>query len=62
MEKGKTLESQFDNFIKLYIIDAKKISKKYRIKRAEAMLLLNRFELSKIHYHLDQTELKEQKK
>jgi len=60
-EKKKTLEEYFDEFIGLYKLDAKALSKKHRIKRAEAMLLLNRFELAKMHFHLDQLTAQEKK-
>ncbi len=52
-ESENTLEARTEEFVKIYLRDAKTIRKKYKLNKMESMLVLNRFELAKIHSHID---------
>ena len=53
-EKKNSLEVNVDKFVKAYLKDVKRFREKYGLNKREAMLLLNRFELAKMHTHLDE--------
>jgi len=62
MAEENTLESQVNEFIEAYLKEAKRIRKTYKLNKTEAMLVLNRFELAKIHSHIDNFLLAEKRK
>jgi len=62
MAEENTLEARVNEFIKAYLKETETIKRKYKLNKAEAMLVLNRFELAKIHSHIDNFLLAEKRK
>lgn len=52
-KQDNTLEAQTAVFVREYLKEAKIFAKNFRLNKIESMLVLNRFELAKIHSHID---------
>jgi len=51
--ENKTLEEQFNEFVKNKLKESDNIRKIYHTNKSEALQILTLFELAKIHTHID---------